>query len=516
MRCPPLLSLLIFASFAAASPSAQRLAPPPLPTKGKLAGMTGLSAEQGLAGVLVEASVDFTRIGTYEFWRNFPYPKARKMQLLSDQRGYFSIEVERGFEYAVQFKKKGYHGEKGIVYAERPFLARLLEGPAPRKAKEELGPVRLAGRVFDSATGKPIQGARLRAPWGTELLAESDAKGEFRVRHRGELEKDLLVVLADGYRIGSVPKSAWAKVGETPKSCDVKLEAGVEVTGRIVDGHGKPLSGLRVLCGTDVTIAESSTYGEVCVPAITDGDGRYRFSSLGKGWRYWVRTVLPRGVPLELGQGMAVLDRTELGSVRTGPGFEVRGLVRGDDGRPLPDARVHVLRLFSEKLTQKQIVRNTPSYPVDHQGYYRIAGLAPGRYELCFYKDKFEHKVRVVEPPRNGSVVRLDLALDKGRKISGTVVDAAGKPIGGALLRALVWADDEYFPIVPYGNLNHNGRFIAGYVRVLTRDDGTFLLERVRSRVPIRLLCMKEGYKKAVLRVEKDGKDRGLRIQLSK
>jgi hypothetical protein len=157
------------------------------------------------------------------------------------------------------------------------------------------------------------------------------------------------------------------------------------------------------------------------------------------------------------------------------------------------------------------VARETPSYPIDQTGSYRIPSLCPGKYELAFWIDNAEIEVRVVDAGpggEQGGEQHLDVAIGQGRRFQGKVVDEAGKPVAGALLRAFGWAKDELLPLVPPDNpTGHNGRFLVGNVRVLTRDDGSYRLERIRSHLPIRLTVEKpkDGYRKCTLRVEVDG-----------
>jgi hypothetical protein len=484
---------------------------------GFVLGVTGSSPERPVGDVSIEVRRSYAAIATWSYWRGAPLPKAPTIQGRSDKQGRFRIPVAAGYEYEVSFSKPGYKDSKGFVYANRPFLGfmekgvsgPLREGTQPATAPSTSPSNMAHGKLKDAVTGKPIVGAEIREFWGTKSLTHSSKAGEFAVHCTAEQAKNDLLVWAKGYRLSVVPQAAFGKQG----GVEIGLQAGVLLSGQLVDAKGKPQVGRWVVLGTDVPVGET-IYGGVVLWTRTDAEGRYGFSALASGWRYWVRTLLPGGTPFEIADGKMPEGPMDLGLATAVPSFSVEGRVTDPDGKPLLGGRVHVLRLFGGKPVQLQVVRTTPSFPIDGQGRFRIPGLAPYSHELCFFLEGLEHAVRVVKPPEKGAVLPLSVQMGSGRSLRGVVVDAQDKPVDGALLRGMVWSDQEIAPIVPHGDLSHMGRFIAGNMRVLTRPDGTFLLERLRSQLPLRIICSKKGYKSVKLRVAATPDNKPLRIQL--
>lgn len=495
--------LLIPAALAVPQSGAQ---PDAVPARAPVSGLTGSSPEQPIGDVAIEVREYTERIATWEFWRGAPVTERILAQGRSDAAGRFAFEVPFGRLYDVRFAKPGHRPGRVVVPAGRPFLGPVVPG-APEAEPETTTPPGepcLLARFVDRTSGAPVAGAHVRPPWGNEWLATSDAEGRVRILEAPKLREDVLLVFAPGYRIAALAKEHFAAPGTAPVERSYELEAGPALRGRLVDAEDQPLPGVLVVTETDVPVGEDGIYSAVAWWTRTDAEGRYESSGFVPGARYWVRTLLNTTVPCELGRGRFTdAGDVDLGTARTGPTFAVLGRVT-NEGRPLGrDGRVHVLALSATPVHQKLVARNTPSYPIDPSGLYRIPALAPGQYELCFWVDGLEHEVRVVEAPRPGAPVRLDVDMGPGRTITGRVLDTDGNPAGGVLLRALVWKD-EYQVLVPAGDLSHNGRFLVGNIRVLTRPDGSFRLERVRSRVPILLLVLPEGRPKLELRLGPD------------
>ncbi len=479
-----LLAILAFLPFRA---NAQVL------KQGALLGEVRSPEGQRLQGIEIQATVDLSRVASYEFWREYKLPKLPSWTTKSDKNGRFRIPVPRGWEFLVTAKAKGFLPFKTITYANRPFLIQMDPGKEPpvEKPKLAFGKGFLKVHVQDPK-GQPIPGAIVRKPWTFENLGKTDAKGDVRIFYRKDLAENPLILIKKGFILGATPRNSLEKDKEN--STKLTLLPGHKVTGRILDKQGKPLAHLRILCETDLPASREETLGGIPWETTTDAEGRFEIAELGERWRYWIRTLLPNGTPVEIAQGIADKGERKIPDLKAGPFSSVSGLVRLQKGGNAEGGRVHVLRLWPEKVWQLLVARETPSWPIDQGGEYRIPALIPGRYELCFAFPGMEPLVRVLEVPPESKDLELSVVLGPGRAIHGKVMDEEGKPIGGALLRGIPDAKNEFFPIVPNGQMNHNGRFLFGNVRVLTRKDGTYLLERLRTKIPLLILIIKEGY----------------------
>ncbi len=462
--------------------------------KGFLLGEVRSAEGQSLAHIQIKATLDLSRVASYEFWRSFELPKLPTWSTKSDKEGKFRIAVPRGWEFLVTAEAEGYLPFKAVTYANRPFLVQMIAGkPTPEKKPVlSYGKGSLEIQTLD-AEGKPISGVAVRKPWTFENLGKTGTKGTVFIRYRKDLAEGPLILFKAGYVLGATPRQSLEE-GKENKT-QVTLLPGRKVTGRILDGQGKPIANLRILCETDLPASAEETLGAIPWETSTDAEGRFSIAELGEKWRFWIRSILPNGTPFEIAQGVADQELRKIPDLRAGPFSSVSGLVRLQRGGNATDGRVHVLRLWRNKVWQLLVARETPSWPIDQGGEYRIPSLIPGTYELCFAFPGMEPLVRVIHIPNKPKDIELSVVLGVGRSIHGKVTDAQGKPLGGALLRGIPDAKNEFFPIVPNGQMNHNGRFLFGNVRVLTREDGTYLLERLRTKIPLLILVIKKGYK---------------------
>ncbi|GEM_PF-3409187 len=469
----------------------------PDPAAGILSGIVHDEKGTPVEGARVLARISFDRICTYDFWRGARAPVSREWTGRTDARGRFEIRVPRGYEFRVRAAKEGVSSAEVSVYADRPFLL-VLGNPETKPSSPRSAPLSGSFAIQVMAGGKALEGVGIRVPWKFEDLARTDRDGRARLELTKEEAEGPLFVFHPGYRIGVVPRKTFLPGKD--RNYLVTLSPGVGIEGRILDASGKPVSGLLILCDSDVPVSDSEVFGSEPWTTRTDDEGRFRFLELAPKWKYWVRTVLPDGAPVELGLGIVKEKTVDLGEFRIGPRHAIFGRVRWKNGEDMKDGRVHILRLYRSPPVQLLVARETPSWPIDHRGRFRIPSIAPGRYELCFEAPGAEPLVRVVQTGRSAEI-RLDVRMGEGRKLRGKVLGPDGKVVGGALLRAMPWAG-EYLPIVPSGDLGHRGRFLFGNVRVLSRPDGTFLLEHVRTGIPIRLVAIKEDVGKAELRIE--------------
>jgi protocatechuate 3,4-dioxygenase beta subunit len=256
---------------------------------------------------------------------------------------------------------------------------------------------------------------------------------------------------------GPFPAGVWS----------VTLEPGRVVTGEVVTGEGRPVPGAWVsaeeVCGPEV----GEAWTEVHARAQSDAAGRFALAGLGPGaYKLQVNAppghVRPAPVPLGPEEGTVRIVAEEMIAAR---------VTVGAGGRPVPGARV-VLNAPDEgaPFTDGRIVRTTGG-----EGVAVFPLLPPGF-----------PAVLVVTPPDDGllpaevhdfrlSDARIELA--RAFTLSGTVLDAAGRPVPDAavFVRALPGA-----PPLPVGFSFERieGGFVLG---ALTGPDGAFEIRRLVS-----------------------------------
>lgn len=240
---------------------------------------------------------------------------------------------------------------------ERSPAARTEDAGAPRaSARDFTGVVR--GRFVDE-DGAPIAGATVQ-PRADELgfrpapPSRSGADGRFELTlvaaetkdgwHGNDLPR---YVQLDARRAGHAPALCKVVVpGDSPVDLgEVVLPRAGAVSGRVVDGSGRPLAGVECVAATpDLDPAERARFPRSAPPAkaplaraTTDADGRFTFDALPVGF---VRVfAAPRGhepiasATLEVAAG-ARLEAGEL--VSEADSDWIAGVVRRADGAPLP------------------------------------------------------------------------------------------------------------------------------------------------------------------------------------
>jgi|GEM_PF-1759362 len=124
-------------------------------------------------------------------------------------------------------------------------------------------------------------------------------------------------------------------------------------------------------------------------------------------------------------------------------GVDLTGTVTDAGGQP-----VDGVRIFTRSLNQSPNAANTPDATTDADGKFTIHRIAPGQsIPLTAMKNGLAPAFQSVPIPANGATVAL--TLQKGRDITGRVVDRTGGPVAGAAVMLYMW-HNQYRPF----NLN--------------------------------------------------------------
>lgn len=352
------------------------------------------------------------------------------------------------------------------------------------------GVVRAGGRPAAEAT------VVLRGPSGT-LTETSGPDGAFQFRDLAEGIYALRATRGDeaAYLEAIAVQATDAGVG----LLSVELQAGVRVTGRLLDGAGRPIA------GGEVTLAESA--GAPLPRRETSGaGGAFTFRAVLPGtYLVWARAPghyggETRTVPVPPGRTVAVELRLERGAV-------IAGRVLDEAGRPVAGAHLEVsgetadgapvalsgsslgggsaLRLepvgelgvlrgplpFPPRVPLPLAAPDEPTrdgYVTDAKGAFRLEGLPPGR--LVVAATHPDHARAVSEPlaVEAGRTASVELVLSRGQTVRGRVLDEDGGPLAGAEVR------------------------LDGRVLAVTDKRGEFVLEHLK--LPLRLEAHARGH----------------------
>jgi hypothetical protein len=319
------------------------------------------------------------------------------------------------------------------------------------------GGAALTGSVVDPS-GSPVDDAIVRAeleprfyPPGTRTA--TDAHGRFELAGLAPGSYQIVVYTPDhalAIRSGIVLEASGVR------SESMVLDPGARVTGRIVDSAGRPLAGSVALDVQGIDGAFVAADLSQLLQATADAVGRFTFARLAPGSYSFVVTAPRYGrriLEFEVPNSRASLD---LGDVPIVPGLTIGGLVTGQDGAPIADARVSAVE-------QSDLTVGTPIEDrTDPNGVFSLAGLRAGSYIIRASSPGFAMESE--ESVRAGTE-GVHLRLSTAGGISGLVLEDADRPAGLYQLRIT----------------GTSGTVTGQAVEKSSSDDGRFVVENLGS-----------------------------------
>jgi protocatechuate 3,4-dioxygenase beta subunit len=323
----------------------------------------------------------------------------------------------------------GDHGRTSVVLpagASEPLAITL----APTAA--------LGGRVVDAADGKPLAGIRMVARTeGGAFVARSGADGRYSMRG---LSPRSYRLAAEDERY--VPWSRTVRVAPgQAEAQDAPLTRAATLAGRVVDEEGRPIEGARVRVsrgGENVFRAFTRLFeGDRAVRTGRDGSFRATRLAPGENQRLDVshddyEEQAVGGISLAAGaarSGITVVLRR---------GLSVRGVVKDEDGRPLPGVEVTLSSSRTVRSARGGIQMSFvgPASDVRREtgadGRFEFRGIKAGDYTISARRPGFSRAtVDPVDVREARSAEPLQLVLKPGATISGVLRDKVGTGIAG-------------------------------------------------------------------------------------
>lgn len=331
------------------------------------------------------------------------------------------------------------------------------EDPEPLEILVEPGAV-LEGRVLDGR-GEPLPRAQVEVflPDSSRRfgLILADENGRYQVDGLGPGEHRLEARLWGP----SSPQRAEGRIvldDSGTHRLDLRMPAGVGVSGRVLDENGEPLAGASI----SLVPAAPPLHG---LGARSTADGSFRIEAV------------PDGVYRLFGNSRSHTQMAEPDEVSVA-GREIEGLVvrlgRGATitGRILGAAEADLRNLFVEARPPGAEEPYTMG-DLDAEGAYRISPLMPGTWQVTASLPSGLSATGTVQVNAGEEAV-LDLELPRGRALTGRVL-LDGRPLPGAQVIGLP-SDGYQDPL-------------DREARTMTRHDGSFALRGLR---PGRLFLM--------------------------
>lgn len=340
--------------------------------------------------------------------------------------------------------------------------------------------VTLRGRVV-SPEGRPLAGATVwllpdenagaeEAAVPAKPAAVSGPGGRFALTGLPAHGRLAVQICRDGYE----PAGLWMKAPPRHRVRAV-LRPASHIAGRVVDGQGRPVQGVRVEARMQDVIRldegaaaplpcswpDSADRGE------TDDRGAFLLGPLAPGV-YVVSTRMDGFLDARSGPQYVTAGRSLDGlEIALDPGAVVAGLVLTPEGDPLAGTRV---RLLSEG-------RRPLDATTEEDGGFRITGVEAGDayVEASDPGDPGAEPARQAVGIEEGEVwMELTLARRERQAIRGRVVGPDGSGIAGALVTAAPEGRDDAPP--PTTRSGASGAFVLelpeGTYRLSARRDG--------------------------------------------
>jgi len=261
------------------------------------------------------------------------------------------------------------------------------------------------GIVRDHA-GKPVAGATVvvRTPHVT-VSAVTDAEGRYRIDGLS-LGKGRIEILARNHVDVSARDLRIDSVAGAP--LEFELHEGRTLVGRVLDGRGGGVAGIRVRVAGD-SIKES----------VTAGAGDYRIAGLEPGYVTLIAgaAAYPEvEVPVLIPAGSGQTSR----DITVHRGASVAGRVADDAGRPVAGAMVNVLGRMEDWVLSGD------------EGEFTLHGVPPGDPRVTATHDDYFTASSDGLRIRPGEVLRgLELVMARGGRVRGHVLTPEEKPAAG-------------------------------------------------------------------------------------
>lgn len=322
-----------------------------------------------------------------------------------------------------------------------PWLTITLKG-----AKTLMGRV-----VTEDRQGVPNATVVIETPAG-QVHTETSSAGYFEFQNLMPM-KAVLAVHVPGVGIGAYRVDLTA---EEIKPIEIVLYAQRRVTLRVLDQKQKPLPGLMV----EVLAPQATNI-------ITDDEGKIPINGVGSGpGRVVVRLhddyyrLDEPAVALEIGDGEEPVD---LEITATQGGLVEGQVVEKESGEGIPAAVVWFVAGG----------KFGPNITCDVEGKFKFEAIPEDDYLVAAGHGTYSFAVAPASVEA-GKKTELKFSLSAGASIQGVVLDAAGKPVPRAIVRAATWLPKEPAAKIESGKAQP---LQIPWRAVRANTDGQFLLE---------------------------------------
>jgi|GEM_PF-2114161 len=350
--------------------------------------------------------------------------------------------------------------------ADPPALAPAAKTPPAIKTVPAMAlaaaptPKTMTLTVIDKQTGKPLPGLKVLAIAGISVSSNATTNGDGRVvltlPKQNSSGFDVIVrashYVQETLYWGPAPGQANLRFQSVPESYTLALPHGTQISGRVVDDRGTPVSGAHIMLWLNAKSEAPHERPVVMIRVQTKSNGSWHYDGIPAhgvdsiGFGVWDYKYIGADsyVPLRTFRNLSRLrNGTAVFILRRG--LLVRGVVRGPNGQPVADAKVALGPDINGD--------NTPSpITTDATGRFTFAVKSGSRVIATAIATGYGPALRETRVNKRGTTLLLNLKAP--HLLMGRVVNTAGQAVAHGLvitdtwrgyrtLRHLMWTDSQ-------------------------------------------------------------------------
>jgi uncharacterized GH25 family protein len=327
--------------------------------------------------------------------------------------------------------------------------ARRLDGRLSVGAGPEQKPRRLvlperrfvSGRLIDGLSRRPIEGGLVWDRASPMEAAVTDRAGGF-VLGGPALARLQITAGAPGYM--NTDSHEFQLVDDGRAGPTLALAPAAAVQGKIVDADGRAVEGAeaRLQVKRNPGMMRIEIGGPPALPrTLSDASGAFRIGQIDPEKSYTLEVQAEGFAPAELTVSELEPYRTKSGlRIELSRGQGLRGTVVDGEGLPLRDATVklqpassgHGMRML--RIAEGGDAASAVETASGSDGRFELSGLPAGKFDLGVTRSGFaKRSVPAVEIEEGSEPVDLgEIALQRGERVQGFVLDHEGQPVEGA------------------------------------------------------------------------------------